>query len=324
MFYPGNKAKQSAANLVHTIVTKADKKPNEPTPKAELKTPITGMTVLDSNLFVVKKNYLVVEVYDSETFVFVRLIENLRLSGFTNPLDITSSKENKFLYVISRENDEYICTSTILKFNTAGEGGKMWPTENDDGRLSTYESNLIVCFSTKRIIIEYTPKGETVNVVRLSPGNGFNNLWHAVKLTGTHFLISHSNMKDGQRVCVVDINNNNSVIAAFEELPFMSQGLNFLSRDHLPIYLFGQRDESVLVADARNTRVLLLSPKELEYKDVLIETDRNFIKTDEQQMPVRLCLNDTKDRLFVGVNSGEYAKPETWKEGCILIYNLSK
>src|SRR6218665_3796608 len=94
-------------------------------------------------------------------------------------------------------------------------------TENDDGRLSTYESNLIVCFSTKCIIIEYTSEGQSVNVARLLPGNGFNNLWHAVKLTGAHFVVSHSAVEHGQTVCVVDISGN--VLALLEKLPALSK-----------------------------------------------------------------------------------------------------
>ena|SRR6218665_1018629 len=301
---PDNRSKKITALLAHTIVTRAAEKTHGTTQ-------ITGMTILDNNLFVVKKNCPVVEVYDSETFVFVRLLENLIHSGFANPMDITSSTENKFLYVISQENGE--SRSAILKCNTAGEGGKMWMAEDDNGRLSTYESNLIVCFSTKRIIIEYTSEGQTVNIVRLSPGNGFNKLWHAVKLTGTHFVVSHSMLEDGQRVCVVDIKG--SVLATCEKLPAFP--VNIMVKNHFPICLVGQRDEYVIVADAKNNRVLRLSPQTLQYEDVLIQTN-------DTQMPVRICINETKDRLFVGVNSGEYSKPETWKEGSILIYNLSK
>src|SRR6218665_122078 len=182
-----------------------------------------------------------------------------------------------------------------------------------------YKSNLIVCFSKKRIVVEYTPEGETVNVVRLSPGNGFNKLWHAVKLTGTHFVISHSTVEGGQRVCVVDMSG--SVLSAFEKLPALS--INFFSRprDHSPICLVGQRDESVLVADARNKRVLLLSPKELEYEAELFQTDKT-------QIPVRLCLNEAKNRLFVGVavvvDSDLLSTSETPKDSRILIYNLTK
>src|SRR6218665_983039 len=142
-YSPDNKARKTSATLAHTIVTKAAEKVNGVTP-------ITGMAILDNNLFVVKKDYPVVEVYDSETFVYLRLLDKLDL---TNPLDIASSKENKLLYVIDRGNGE--SESIIRKFNTDGNRGKKWPTENDNCRLSTYGANLIVCFSTQRIIIEY-------------------------------------------------------------------------------------------------------------------------------------------------------------------------
>ena len=101
------------------------------------------MTILDNNLFVVKKNYPRVEVYDSKAFVYVGLLDKMH---FTNPHDIESSKENEFICVIGRENSE--STSKVFKFNTDGEEGKVWVTENDDGRLSTYEFNILVCLST--------------------------------------------------------------------------------------------------------------------------------------------------------------------------------
>src|SRR6218665_1987783 len=115
-YSPDNKARQTSATLAHTIVTKDTEKMNGPTQ-------ITGMAILDNNLFVVKQNYPDVEVYDSETFVFVSLIDKLH---FTKPEDIASSKENKLLYVIDRGNGE--SESIIRKFNTAGNGDKTWTT----------------------------------------------------------------------------------------------------------------------------------------------------------------------------------------------------
>src|SRR6218665_769317 len=135
-----------------------------------------------------------------------------------------------------------------------------------------------------------------------------NKIWHAVKLTGIHFAVSHSQMEYGHRVFVVDINNS-SVSATFDEFPF-----SMVIRYHIPICLVGHRGDSVLVADASYKRVLIMSHKEQEFEDILIETDKSHF-------PVRLCLNETKDRFFVDVNSGQYSKPETWTEGCILIYN---
>lgn len=284
----------TAAKLVHTIDRKASEKEHAP---------ITGMAIVDNNLFVVMKNCPEVEVYDSKTFALERSIKDLQ---FTNPLDIASSKEDKFIYVISQQDSK--SKAEIIKFNIEGKLVLNWTTENDDGRLSTYESNLIVCFSKKLSIIEYTPEGKKVNTVPLSPAYGFTNLWHAVKLTGTHFVVSHSK-GNRQRVCVVNIKGD--VLRALEDLP------TFLKKAYLPLCLVGHRDESVLVADARNNRVLLLTSKELQYEGLLIETNKN-------QMPVRLCLNESRDWVFLGVNSGEYSKSETWKGGRILIYNISK
>ena len=118
---PDNKANKTTATLAHTIVIKGRV-------KTVGTTPIKGMTIVNNNLLVVKQNYPVVEVYDSVTFVFVRLIDKL---CFTNPLDIASSTEDKCLYIICI--DISASRSQIFKFNTAGDGGKMWAIENDVG-----------------------------------------------------------------------------------------------------------------------------------------------------------------------------------------------
>lgn len=264
------------------------------------KAAVTGIAILGNNLFVVSMNSSDVEVFDAETFNFERFIPTKEI---TDPLDIASSKEILCLYIINRVNEQ--SKSEILKVSIAGGKGKLWETENDNGRLSTYESNLVVCFSTKRIIVEYSPESETVNTVRLSPSAGFHQLWHAIKLTGTNFAVSHSKKDDRQRVCVVDINGNVSM--AFDELP------TFMFRMDIPICLVGDRDKSMFVADSNNNRVLLLGSN-LKFQGVLLDIDN---------IPVRLCLNESNDRLFVGVNCGQ-KKPETWKDGRILIYNIKK
>jgi len=229
----------------------------------------------------------------------VRFIQTKEI---TNPLDIASSSESQCLYVINRGNEQ--TNSEIIKVSIAGESGKYWETENDNGRLSTYESNLVVCFSTKRIIIEYSPDSKMINdPVRLSPSAGFEKLWHAIKLSGTTFAVTHSKKDGRQRVCIVD--NKGIISMTFEELP------RFMFRMDIPICLVWDRHKSLLIADSSRKRVLLLNLN-LNFEGVLLETD--FI-------PVRLCLNESKDRVFVGVNRVN-KKSETWEDGNILIHNI--
>lgn len=258
--------------------------------------------MLENNLYVVSRKSSEIEVYDAKTFNFEGVMENLLL---VSPMDIASSHPDKSLYVIDRADST--SKSEILKLDLSGRRGKKWSTESDNGRLSTFDSNLIVCFAMKRIIIEYSRDGEKVNTIRLSPGDGFRFLWHAIKLTGTNFAVSHKKTEeDRHRVCVVDVNG--VVLKAIEELPTLMFKMNY------PMCLAEYRDKFVLVADTKENRIFLLSSN-MKFQRKLIEMRRNL-------SPVRLSLNEAGDWLFVALNHYN-PNQNTWDDGRIFVYNIT-
>lgn len=279
-----------APKLVHSI---------RPRTSDKEKLQITGITILDLKLFVVTEKSKTVEVYDSLTFIAE---DPLVINELSDPQDIVSSQENHILFIMNKANTGSNCE--IIRLDTHGKVTQKWITKGQSGRLSTYESNLIACISDKRLVLEYSSEGDLMNTVRLSPGAGFEKLWHAIKVTGKNFAVSHQIVdKDRHRVCIVD--SNGYVLQAFEELPSPRFKMN------VPICLADDRDKSVLVADSTNTRLFLLSST-LQFEKVLIKFDG---------FPVRICLDETNGRIFVAENDRPFMSKVTWKYGRISIFN---
>src|SRR6218665_2676021 len=78
--FVGNSDYAERPTLTHTITTDAGSQRREP---------INGMAILGQELFVSHENKSVIEVYDSETFQFVR---HWVLEGMSHLLDFASCK----------------------------------------------------------------------------------------------------------------------------------------------------------------------------------------------------------------------------------------
>ena len=123
--------------LIETIRTNANKKKMKG---------ISGLTILDKELFVVSQESSEVEVYDSMKFSFNR---QWKLRELIDPWDIASCKRNKCLYIF-----DYISFNQSKEISRVDPNGKLikkWSTGNDYGwSLSvTDESNVILTVNKK-------------------------------------------------------------------------------------------------------------------------------------------------------------------------------
>src|SRR6218665_884245 len=100
--------------------------------------PINGMTILGKELFLSHENSSQIGVYDSETFQYVR---QLSIDGISIPMDIASCKIANCLFVIFQGDSD--SESHVMKLYPGREPKKKWSTGGEQGRLSTYESNVI-------------------------------------------------------------------------------------------------------------------------------------------------------------------------------------
>src|SRR5688572_12082485 len=117
--------------LIETIRTNANKKKMKG---------ISGLTILDKELFVVSQESSEVEVYDSMKFSFSR---QWNLRELITPRDIASCNRNKCLYILDYKS---FSQSEILRVDPNGKLIKEWSTGDDNGwGLSvTDESNVIL------------------------------------------------------------------------------------------------------------------------------------------------------------------------------------
>ena len=280
--------------MVHTITTDIGKDRREP---------INGMTILGKELFVSHENKSVIEVYDLETFQFVR---HWTIEGISQPMDIASCKIANCLYIIIREDSE--SKSHIMKIDPKGQLIKNWSTGGEHGRLSTYESNVIVCIFEKQLINEFNGDGILIDTVNLSPAVGFNHPWHAIKVTNNHFAVCHGEAKDElHRVCIVDYQGTIK-----RELSRWQTGTGE-GKLNVPICLVEDNSgRSILVADRDN--------KKIRHLNCSLQRKENLI-SGLDGCPVRVCLDERKGRLFVAENTLLLNKRE-WKDGRVLVFNI--
>ena len=109
-------------------------------------------------------------------------------------------------------------------------------------------------------------------------------MWHAVKLTNGHFVVCHGALTDlSHMLCVVD--NKGVVLKAFVEDSNTLKCLSDLM--HLAMDL----EDSIFVADNKNSRVLLLNSN-LEFKRELLTVKDGF------NYPL-ITFDERNGRLFV-------------------------
>lgn len=272
---------------VHTIKTEPGSKENRP---------IVGLAVLKNSLFVSHEKTPTIEVYDSATYVPQGQVE---IPQTKDPLDIASCVHQSCLFVIgrldesSKESSESI--SHILKIKLNGEFVSKWESGGNSGRLSTYESNVIVCLSDKLLVCEFSHNGKPIRQIRLSPAAGFNNLSHAIKVTSMHFVVSHGEKDKLHRVCLV--NGEGNIIEKFEKAK-------------VPVCLLNDRRRSILVGDQEGRIILLKS--NLKFKTKLIE---------KAGVASRISFDETEKRLFVARNKVS-SKTKDLEAGQVLVFNV--
>lgn len=226
-------------------------------------TAITGLTILNKELFVLFEQSLEVAVYQADVLIYMR---SLMCTGLKSPVDIASSSKDNCLYITSRDR--------ILRVDENGEVIVTWPTEDGGGTLSvTKDQMVILSVWAISAVREYSSNGKLIHEVRLPTDV---HLLHAIKIKDHYAVSVESHME--HNVWAVDVTG--SVIQAFN------------GEIKLPKYLAVNCDGCVFVMDQENSCVLLLSPTLVCLK-VIVATKDGLI------CPSRICLDEPNGRMFV-------------------------
>ena len=240
--------------------------------------PVTGVTVLFDQVFVLRRVTPGVEVYDSNT---LHLTSRLPVDGLVYPKDLTSCSMFQCLYIADWDGEvmhrvELDGATTRWKVNGLPYGLSVTP--DPDFHL------LVTCYVARKLK-EFTTNGTLVRQILLQ--DDLAHPLHAIQFDG-QFIVSHGLYFDFlNRVCVV--NSTGHVTRCYGGQRGSAAGQ--LSE---PLHLAVDEEGNVLVADFYNDRVLLLS-KTLDYVRELVSA--------QNMKPSRLCLDVSRGRLFVSDGS---------------------
>ena len=275
--------------LVQTIKTEAGEKDNKA---------ISGLTILDEELFILSERSSEVEVYDSTKLTFSR---RWNMRELINPWDIGSCDRNKCLYIFDCKGS----SAEILRVDPNGNLIKKWSTGKDYGRLSvTGDSNIIL--TGVKTLKEYSPDGQLVRELNLSSDASILAPSRAIKLANGQFMVSHgSGDAELHRVCVVDA-------AGKLQKSFGEKRGSAITQMDCPVYFVVDGNGFVMVADRRNSRVLLLD-SDLTFKREILSKEKHGFRDVN-----RILLDEPSGRLFVSDNDWHSTK----KDGRILVFSF--
>lgn len=252
-----------------------------PTPHSEPESlSIRGVAVLGEHFFCAFRQSSKVKVYSANTLGYKTSWETEEI---TDLRDLTACSKHDCLYISNIRLTDNECE--ILKLSSQGKLITKWKTErNYFGRLSvTHDFNVLLAGHYVGRLVEYGPDGTRLKDIQLS-NNSFRPI-HALKDNSSYF-VSHGFGADPVHGVSL-VGANGKVLKTFGK----TRG-STVEQLHAPVHL-AMNDGSILVADSRNGRVIVLSPT-LEYQATLLSNEE-----DGLNHPLRICIDHDNRRLLL-------------------------
>jgi len=260
---------------------------------------VCGVTSLDNLLYVLRyKLSKQIEVYDKD---FYRLQHCLTVSTLDDMADIASCGLNRCLYISGYTNK---CIHRVALPDAAAVE---WQLSEWISGLSVTDTHtlLATCFHTLKIK-EFTTKGKLLRQIQLDLPKNIMSLHHAVQLSSGQYVVCHGGRRETlQRVCLIDFDGH--VIKSYGGS--LGAGREHM---HMPTHLAVDGNESVLVADFNNRRVLSLSPS-LTYAGEVLSSE------PVKWQPGRLFLDADRGSLYVAENE----QGRKFANGRVVVVNSS-
>jgi len=259
--------------------------------------PVAGLTMLGEQIYLLRrKQGNEIEVYDVVSNRFCHCLTIPDIRGFT---DMTSCGHFLWLYISDADAE------CVHRLNLQGNASK-WPVSAKPCGLSVNRAhNVLVACRSDHKIKEFSPNGDLIRDVTLSAD--LVKPWHAIELTSGQLVVCHGGYSDPvSRVCMISAEGSKTVCTHGGQPGTDTYQYMF------PAHLAVDSDGSVFVADVKNRRVTLLSPR-LHYIRQVVSRDQL------QSGPGRLCLDAQRRRLYVADNIREGGQ---YTEGRVVVVTL--
>ena len=243
--------------------------------------PVDGVTLLAGEIYLLRrKERDQVEVYDVITYCLQRCLTVPDAFGF---MSMTSCEYYRCVYIGD------CVAECVHRLNVRGTVTRWAVNDNPWGLSVNSAYNVIVTCNTVRKIKEFSSHGDLLR--ELTIPNDVITPWHAIQTRSGQFIVCHgsSALNDPvHRVCMISADGRHIVHS------HGGQSGPDTGQYNVPRYLAVDDDEFILVADVRNHRVTLLSPR-LEYI-------RHAVTRDQLKLEPYFLYLDRQRHLYVAVN----------------------
>ena len=239
---------------------------------------VTAVTSFGDDVFVVRSRGQQVEVYDVRTFTLQRHITVPGLGAGSGGL--SACAHYKCLYVSDSVN------TSIHRAQLSGSSAmKKWSVARGPRGLSVNTAhNVVVACRKADKIQEYTTHGALVREICLQQA-GVTSPYHAIQLSTGHYVVSQCTSRGLVSVVGVDGQVARS---------YRPSRASVVGQMRNPTSLAVTKNDDILVADARNNRILSMNSLLSSAQQLTLPVH------DGIQLPRGLCLDESRGRLYVG------------------------
>jgi len=246
---------------------------------------IYGITVLGTNIFIIRDGSSDVSIYDSTTF---KLQSTIPVQA-PEPRGLVSCRRYNCLYVSNygSSGGNYLIYRVEL---AAGNATMKWKTDKHPfGLFVNSICNVLVACSGTNKLQEFSTFGILIREIVFQGDTSFP--MHAVQMNNGQYLVSHTSPYSSVSIVGVD----GKVIHRYGNTQPFGAG---------PLYgvqnIAVCKNGCVLAADRNNRRILVMNPT----LSCAYEMPLSFSVKPGLQCPWALCFEESQGRLYVGENHG--------------------
>ena len=243
--------------------------------------PVTGVTSLGNDVFVVRFHSPQVEVYGAETFTLQRRLPVLGLGG---SYGLAACATNKCLYASDYSHD------LVHRVDLSGSNAvTQWSVGRGPvGLTVSNDKNVLVVIGRERKLQKFTTHGTQLQTIQLQPD--IESPMQVIQLSSGQFVISHVGTQD--RLCLVD--GKGAVARSFRGTPGSD-----LTEMNDPVGLAVNEHGNILVADMFSNRLLVLDRSLTSAREMSVSVDGGLDR------PLSLWYDKSRGRLYVGEWGGK-------------------